>query len=72
MVDLLRRTAAIVGTIVMLPVALNMYQGNLTPADAGIRAALIFGAVVVARRLVGYLSFLEKMPMPVIRTTDQS
>ena len=72
MVDLLRRTAAIIGVIVMFPIALNMYQGDLTPRDAGIRAVLIFGGVIVARRLFGYLSFLEKMPMPVIRTTDQS
>ena len=70
MVDLLRRTAAVVGVIVMIPVALNMYQGNLTPGDAGMRAAMIFAGVVVARRLVGYLSFLERMPVPVIRARE--
>ena len=71
MVDLLRRSAAIVGVIVLLPIALNLYQGNLTAGDAGSRAAMVFVGVVVARRLFGYLSFLEKMPMPIIRTTDQ-
>lgn len=72
MIDLLRRTAAITGAIVMLPIALNMSRGSLTASDAGTRAALIFVAVLVARRLIGYLSFLERMPMPVIRNTDQN
>lgn len=70
MVDLLRRSAAVTGAIVMFPVALNMYQGELTAGDAGTRAALIFAGVLLARRLFGYLTFLERVPMPAIRTSD--
>lgn len=72
MVDLLRRSAAITGAIVMFPVALNMYQGELTAGDAGARAAMIFAGVLIARRLFGYLTFLERVPMPVIRSSDDS
>ena len=72
MVDLIRRTAAVVGAIVMFPIALNMLQGDLTAADAGMRAAMVFGAVLVVRRLAGFLSFLEKVPIPVIRPSEDS
>ncbi len=62
MINLLRRTAAIVGVLVLFPLALNMATGNLSPKDAGIRAAITFGAVIAARRMIGYLRFLEELP----------
>jgi len=73
MVNLVRRAAAIVGAIVMFPIAWNMLLGELTASDAGLRAAMVFGGVIVARRLAGYLSFLETVPVPVIQQqSDQS
>ena len=70
MVPLLQRAAAIVGVVVMIPVALNLYNDRLSAEDAGFRAGLIFIGVVGVRRLLGYLWLLEKTPVPIIRSQD--
>lgn len=62
MIHMLRRAAAVIGLLVLLPLALGMATGSVSPKDAGIRALITFAAVIVARRVVGYLSFLEEMP----------
>jgi hypothetical protein len=62
MIDMLRRASAVIGVLVLLPLAYNMATGELAAWDAGIRAAITLVAVVVARRLIGYLAFLETLP----------
>jgi hypothetical protein len=61
-IGMLRRAAAIIGLVVLLPLALGMATGSVSPKDAGIRALIILGSVIVARRVMGYLRFLEEMP----------
>lgn len=46
-----KRLVAVTGLLLVIPVALQLISGTITPLDAGIRALVLFGGVLVARRL---------------------
>ena len=46
----INRLIAILGLIMLLPIGYMMTTGNLTPQDAGIRAAITLAAVIVIRK----------------------
>ena len=46
-----KRLVAIAGLLLVVPIALQLISGTVTPLDAGIRAMVLFGGVLVARRL---------------------
>lgn len=46
-----KRLVALTGLLLVIPVALQLISGTITPLDAGIRAVVLFGGVLVARRL---------------------
>lgn len=46
-----KRVVALTGLFLVIPVALQLISGTITPLDAGIRALVLFGGVLVARRL---------------------
>ena len=47
----LRRLVAAFGLIALVPIALMLTRGDLTVAEAGIRAGIVFGVVLVVVRL---------------------
>jgi hypothetical protein len=49
-----KRLVAIAGLLLVIPIALQLVQGTITPLDAGIRAMVLFGGVLVARRLANF------------------
>lgn len=60
MVAVLRRGAAILGVVVMLPVAYLLASGQVSASDAGTRAVLTLLGVLAARRIAGYLGWLDR------------
>lgn len=48
-----RRLVALGGLMLVIPIALQLVSGTITLFDAGIRAVVLFGGVLVARRLAG-------------------
>jgi hypothetical protein len=46
-----KRLIAIAGLVLVIPIALQLVSGTITPLDAGIRALVLFGGVLIARRL---------------------
>lgn len=61
-VNVLRRAAAMIGVVVMLPIGLMLATGQLSAADAGIRAGITLLAVLAVRRIAGYLGWLDQVP----------
>lgn len=49
----LKRLFAIAGLALMIPIGLQLTMGQITPADAAMRAGFLFGGVMVARLLAG-------------------
>lgn len=49
----LRRLVAAAGLLLLAPICWLLVSGRITPADAGIRAAVLFVAIVLLRRLSG-------------------
>lgn len=48
----LRTFVASIGLIALVPIAWMVVHGDLAPVDAGIRAAVVLGAVLVVGRIV--------------------
>ncbi len=61
-VSVLRRAAAIIGVVVMLPIGLMLATGQLSAADAGMRAGITLLAVLGVRRVAGFLGWLDQAP----------
>ena len=59
-----RRLVAVAGLLMVIPIALQLISGTITPLDAGIRAIVLFGGVLVARRLAN----LTPRPLMVVET----
>ena len=59
-----KRLVALGGLLLVIPVALQLISGTITPLDAGIRAMVLFGGVLVARRLAN----LTPRPLMVVET----
>ncbi len=59
-----KRLVALGGLLLVVPVALQLISGTITPLDAGIRALVLFGGVLVARRLAN----LTPRPLLVVDT----
>ena len=57
-----KRLVAIAGLLLVVPIALQLISGTITPLDAGIRAVVLFGGVLVSRRLAN----LTPRPLMVI------
>ena len=49
----LKRLFAIAGLALMVPIGLQLTMGQISPADAAMRAGVLFGGVMVARILAG-------------------
>lgn len=49
----LKRLFAIAGLALMIPIGLQLTMGQISPADAAMRAGVLFGGVMVARMLAG-------------------
>ena len=49
-----RRIVAACGLIALVPIALRLYAGVLTPVEAAFRALLVLAAVVLVTRLAGW------------------
>ncbi len=47
--QIVTRILSVVGLVLVLPVAWGLARGDLAAADAGIRAVVVLGGVVVAR-----------------------
>lgn len=62
--NLLKRLTAVGGLLLITPIALQLITGDLTPADAGIRALALFGGVIFIRRLANLA------PTPNLVVTD--
>jgi hypothetical protein len=58
----INRLISIAGLVLLLPIGYLMVTGDLTPDQAGIRAAILLVAVVVVRRLA-------RMGMGVVATS---
>ena len=63
MVMMLKRAAAMMGMVVMLPIAYMLATGNLSASDAGTRAAITLIAVLAIRRVLGHMAFLDDGPI---------
>ena len=59
-----KRLVALTGLLLVVPVALQLISGTITPPDAGIRALVLLGGVLVARRLAN----LTPRPLMVVET----
>ena len=59
-----KRLVAVAGLLLVIPIALQLISGTVTPLDAGIRALVLFGGVLVARRLAN----LAPRPLLVVET----
>ena len=59
-----KRLVALAGLLLVIPIALQLISGTVTPLDAGIRALVLFGGVLVARRLAN----LTPRPLLVVET----
>lgn len=59
-----KRLVALGGLLLVIPVALQLITGTITPLDAGIRALVLFGGVLLARRLAN----LTPRPLLVVDT----
>jgi hypothetical protein len=60
-----KRLVAAAGLLLVVPIALQLISGTITPFDAGIRALVLFAGVVVARRLANLT------PRPVMVVTSE-
>lgn len=49
-----RRIVAACGLIALVPIALRLYGGDLTPLEAALRASLVLVAVLLLTRLAGW------------------
>ena len=49
--QLFKQLVAVVGLLLVVPIALQLVSGTITPPDAGVRAMVLFAGVLVARRL---------------------
>lgn len=68
----IRRAAASVGLLALVPTAVMVVQGYITPAEGGIRAAVTLAAVMVGARVVTRgLLYLAKHPGTRIPETAQ-
>ncbi len=63
-----KRMVAATGLLLVIPVAVQLISGTITPLDAGIRALVLFGGVIVARRLANF----TPSPVMVIATDPDS
>ena len=66
-----RRIFGWFGLVAMVPIGYMVYDGSMTPADGGTKAALVLIAVLVAVRLVEFLLMtvagaLERRPPVVV------
>lgn len=61
-----KRLTALAGLILVIPIALQLVSGTVTPLDAGIRALVLFFGVLVARRLA------DLTPRPLMVVTSES
>jgi hypothetical protein len=59
-----KRLVALTGLLLVIPIALQLISGTITPLDAGIRALVLLGGVLVARRLAN----LTPRPLMVVDT----
>ena len=59
-----KRLVAVAGLLLVIPIALQLISGTVTPLDAGIRALVLFGGVLAARRLAN----LAPRPLLVVET----
>lgn len=55
MAAMLKRAAAVFGLLALAPIGYQLAMAQLTPVDAGIRAAITLLAVVVVRRVASLL-----------------
>jgi hypothetical protein len=62
-----KRLVAIAGLLLVVPIALQLISGTVTPLDAGIRAMVLFGGVLVARRLAN----LTPRPLMVVEADTE-
>lgn len=62
-----KRLVALAGLLLVIPIALQLISGTVTPLDAGIRALVLFGGVLVARRLAN----LTPRPLIVVNTDGE-
>ncbi len=46
-----KRMVAVAGLVLVIPIAVQLVSGTITPVDAGTRALVLFFGVLVARRL---------------------
>jgi hypothetical protein len=49
---LIRRVLAGIGLVLLVPVAVGLITGSINLADAGVRAATVFGVILVLRKLL--------------------
>jgi hypothetical protein len=49
-----KRIVAAAGLLLVIPIAVQLISGTVTPLDAGIRALVLFGGVILARRLANF------------------
>jgi len=61
------RLVSIAGLLLVVPIALPLISGTVKPLDAGIRAMVLFGGVLVARRLAN----LTPRPLMVVETDTE-
>lgn len=59
-----RRVVALAGLLLVVPIALQLVSGTITLFDAGVRALVLFGGVLIARRL----AVLAPRPLMVVDT----
>ena len=46
-----KRITAVIGMALLVPICVGLIDGSISATDAGVRAVVLFGAVVVVRRL---------------------
>ena len=61
-----KRMVAAAGLLLVVPIAVQLISGTITPFDAGIRAMVLFAGVIVARRLANFT------PHPVMIVPNES
>jgi hypothetical protein len=59
MVAVLKRASAVMGMVVMLPIAFMLARGELSAPDAGARAVILLLVVLGIRRLLGFMAFMD-------------
>lgn len=63
-----KRLVALAGLVLVIPLALQLVSGSITPLDAGTRALVLFFGVLVARRLAN----LTPRPLMVVTSETES